>query len=168
MKTILKHLTSFILPVIVLILVPRWIENDFTPQSMPSAISRAVFMLIGMYLLVSSVYRFVRDGNGTLAPWVPTQKLVITGLYRYVRNPMILGVLLVLAGESIFFTSKNIACWTIIFFVINNLYFLIYEEPSLEKRFGNQYREYKKQVPRWIPRKTPFHSSRPVKPFEIN
>jgi protein-S-isoprenylcysteine O-methyltransferase Ste14 len=157
MKTIFKHLTSFILPITVLILVPRWIENDFTPKSLLPAISGVAFMLTGMGFLCTTIFSFFKNGKGTLAPWFPTRKLVITGLYRYMRNPMITGVLLVLTGETIFFLSGNIALWTIIFFAINNVYFLIYEEPSLENRFGDEYREYKRQVPRWIPRKTLFH-----------
>ena len=113
-------------------------------------------MLIGMGFLCTTVFSFIKKGNGTLAPWFPTRKRVITGLYRYVRNPMIIGVLLILSGESVFFLSKNIALWTVIFFAINNVYFLVYEEPSLEKRFGDEYRKYKEQVPRWIPRIKPY------------
>ncbi len=91
-------------------------------------------------------------GDGTLAPWSPTKKLVTTGLYAYVRNPMILGVITVLAGESISVLSFKIFLWLCIFFIVNNLFFVIYEEPNLEKRFGDHYREYKNKVPRWIPK----------------
>jgi protein-S-isoprenylcysteine O-methyltransferase Ste14 len=106
--------------------------------------------------MIITISIFIRIGKGTLAPWSPTKKLVITGIYRYVRNPMIIGVLIVLIGESISILSLKILIWALIFFIINNIYFLFYEEPDLEKRFGNDYKEYKKNVPRWIPRFKPY------------
>lgn len=69
---------------------------------------------------------------------------------------MILGVLIVLIGESILFLSVNIFVWAVIFFLINNIYFSLYEEPNLEERFGDEYREYKKNVLRWLPRRSPY------------
>ena len=89
-------------------------------------------------------------------PWDPTRKLVVAGAYRYVRNPIILSVIILLAGEALFFGSYGIAVLAILFFVINSLYFIFSEEPGLEKRFGEAYREYKKNVPRWIPRWKPW------------
>jgi protein-S-isoprenylcysteine O-methyltransferase Ste14 len=77
-------------------------------------------------------------------------------MYRFVRNPMILGVLTVLAGEAIVLMSRNILFWAIIFFIMNNLWFVLFEEPDLEKRFGEEYKEYKRNVPRWIPRTRPY------------
>ena len=94
--------------------------------------------------------------DGTLAPWSPTRKLIIRGLYAYVRNPMILGVLTVLIGESLAIMSLRIIIWAVIFFIMNNIYFILYEEPNLEKKFGDEYREYKNNVPRWLPRVKPF------------
>jgi len=81
---------------------------------------------------------------------------VIVGLYRYARNPMIIGVLLVLIGESLAFLSMKIALWTITFFIINNIYFVLYEEPGLEKRFGKEYLDYKRKVKRWIAGTKPY------------
>ena len=100
-----------------------------------------------------TIFRFITIGKGTLAPWFPTGKLVVTGLYKYVRNPMIIGVLMVLPGEAIAVLSLSILLWMFIFFLINHLFFLLYEEPNLEKRFGEEYSSYKKRVPRWIPGK---------------
>ena len=70
---------------------------------------------------------------------------------------MILGVLIVLLGEALIISSENILIWTGSFFMINTIYFIIYEEPNLEKRFGTEYREYKKHVSMWIPRRIPYH-----------
>jgi protein-S-isoprenylcysteine O-methyltransferase Ste14 len=103
-----------------------------------------------------TISTFIKIGKGTLAPWSPPEKLIVGGMYGYVRNPMIMGVLTVLTGESIAILSFNIFIWTVIFFIINNILFVLYEEPNLEKRFGNEYREYKNNVPRWIPRLKPF------------
>jgi protein-S-isoprenylcysteine O-methyltransferase Ste14 len=101
-----------------------------------------------------TVRMFIRIGKGTLAPWHPTRKLVTGSLYGYVRNPMILGVWTVLIGESIVFRSWNILIWAGCFFIINTIYFILSEEPGLKKRFGAEYEEYKRNVPRWIPRRT--------------
>jgi protein-S-isoprenylcysteine O-methyltransferase Ste14 len=95
---------------------------------------------------------FFNVGRGTIMPWDPTRKLVAVGPYQSVRNPMILGVLTMLVGEALFFGSAAIGILAAAFFAINHVYFIFSEEPGLEKRFGESYREYKKRVPRWIPR----------------
>jgi len=77
---------------------------------------------------------------------------VVFGPYRSVRNPMIGSALLVLLGESIAFGSIGIFAWFVLCFGANHLFFVFWEEPALEKRFGEEYRVYKKNVPRWIPR----------------
>ena len=107
-----------------------------------------------MILLVVTVYLFATVGEGTLAPWDPTQKLVVEGPYRYVRNPMITGVLTVLVGESIVTGSLAIVLLAAFFFVLNHVYFIFSEEPGLIKRFGQRYKRYMKNVPRWVPRST--------------
>ena len=116
-----------------------------------------MLILTGLTVMVLTIASFIRIGKGTLAPWSPTKKLVIKGLYRHVRNPMILGVLTVLLGEALSLWSKNILIWAGAFFLINTIYFIIYEEPDLESKFGEEYREYKKHVSRWLPRMTPFY-----------
>jgi len=78
------------------------------------------------------------------------------GPYRYVRNPMISGVALMLAGEALFWGSRALGLWAASFLAINHLYFVLSEEPELEYRFGPAYRVYKANVPRWIPRLRPW------------
>jgi len=156
MKTIIKNIISFILPGIVLIIVPFYIEPDISIKQILALVTGLLLMCIGLFIMTLTISLFIRIGKGTLTPWSPTKKLVINGIYGHVRNPMISGVLIVLTGESIAILSLNIFIWALIFFIINNLYFVIYEEPNLEKRFGNDYKEYKKNVPRWIPRLKPF------------
>ena len=104
-----------------------------------------------------TVRLFVRQGEGTPAPWDPPQKLVVAGPYRHVRNPMITSVLLMLGGEALVFQSSAIAAWLIVFFVVNGVYFPMSEEKGLEARFGDDYRRYKQNVPRWLPRPTPWY-----------
>lgn len=112
---------------------------------------------LGLALATWTVTLFTKFGQGTPAPWEPPQKLVIRGPYRYVRNPMITGVLLLLLAETLLLQSLPLFFWMIFFFLLNNIYFPLVEERSLEKRFGENYLIYKKHVPRWIPRLTPWN-----------
>jgi len=98
------------------------------------------------------VVLFARIGEGTLAPWDPTRRLVAVGPYAYVRNPMISGVAAMLTGEALLFRSLALAGWAAAFIAVNHAYFLLAEEPGLERRFGAAYAEYKQRVPRWLPR----------------
>lgn len=99
---------------------------------------------------------FLNVGKGTLAPWDPTQELVASGPYAYVRNPMITGVVLILLAESLIFYSSALCIWAIVFACVNIIYFILSEEPGLRKRFGKEYEEYCKNVPRIVPRLTPW------------
>lgn len=156
MINLLKHLFSLILPVTVLILVPLWIEDDFSINNIYALIGGSILILAGLLVIVLTISAFIRIGKGALAPWSPTKKLVVTGIYAHVRNPMISGVLTVLLGESLAILSLSIFIWAIAFFIINNIYFLMYEEPNLGERFGEDYRQYKSKVPRWIPAMKPY------------
>jgi protein-S-isoprenylcysteine O-methyltransferase Ste14 len=156
MKVVIKNILSLVLPFTVLVLVPRWIEKNWTIPSYANLIVGSALGLIGLSVMAITISSFIRIGKGTLAPWSPTQRLVVAGLYRYVRNPMIMGVATVLLGEAIVFWSLPIIEWAGIFILINTTYFILSEEPGLEKRFGQDYIEYKKHVGRWIPRLTPY------------
>ncbi len=147
---------SLVLPVTVLIIVPLLIEDNFRINLDPLAVLGALLCLLGLFMLGLTIKLFVEIGRGTLAPWDPTQKLVTRGLYAHVRNPMITGVLAVLLGEALLFHSARIFIWSIVFFVVNHIYFIAFEEPGLVERFGEEYLEYKKNVPRWIPRLRPW------------
>lgn len=98
-----------------------------------------------------TVLLFSRIGRGTLAAWDPTSRLVVAGPYRHMRNPMISAVAALLIGEAIFFGSFWILAWAGLFIAINFAYFVLFEEPGLERRFGDEYRAYKRAVPRWLP-----------------
>ncbi len=110
----------------------------------------------GFALAVWTVRLFVTVGEGTPAPWAPPRKLVVRGPYRHVRNPMLSAVNVMLAAEALLFGSWYVAGWMAVFVVLNTAYFVRGEEPALEERFGESYRLYKANVPRWMPRWKPW------------
>ncbi len=113
-------------------------------------------LITGLLLSIHCIRIFTIIGKGTLAPWAPPQKLVVVGIYRYMRNPMITGVLFGLLGESIILSNYALFLWCFFFFVGNHIYFIKSEEPELVTRFGEEYEIYRENVPRWLPRKTPW------------
>jgi len=115
-------------------------------------------IVAGLALWVWTVRLFARRGKGTLAPWDPPRHLVVEGPYRHVRNPMITAVIAVLLGEALLLGSPALLIWCAAFLAINWAYFVLVEEPGLERRFGEQYRDYVRGVPRWTPRRTPWSS----------
>ncbi len=157
MQSLLRHLLSILLlPFLVVVVVPYWLRQTFpVSETATSPLARLLGVALlagGLGLFAWCVSLFARVGQGTLAPWDPTRNLVALGPYRYVRNPMIAGVALMLLGEALFWTSAALAVWAAVFFLINHLYFVLSEEPGLERRFGEPYRVYKANVPRWLPR----------------
>ena len=164
MLVVLRHLCAIlVLPVVMAGVVPRWllttyahIDSRWSAGSVVALAMRglgALLLLAGFALFCWCVALFARVGQGTLAPWDPTRRLVAIGPYRYVRNPMITGVATVLAGLALFIGSWVLAVWLGAFVSFNFAYFVLVEEPGLERRFGAPYREYKAHVPRWIPRR---------------
>ena len=160
--TVLRHLLSILLlPTMVAVVVPQWILRSYAatdtrwpagPAALAGRTLGVIVMLAGVSLVAWCIALFARVGRGTLAPWDPTSRLVAVGPYRHTRNPMITGVATTLVGEAIFTGSRWLALWATTFIAINHIYFLVSEEPGLEARFGDSYREYKAAVPRWIPR----------------
>jgi protein-S-isoprenylcysteine O-methyltransferase Ste14 len=110
----------------------------------------------GLGLMARTMTLFLRIGEGTHAPWEPTRNLVAVGPYRHLRNPMISGAISVLLGEALLFGSLPLLGWAVIFAAANALYMPLVEEPGLERRFGEDYRRYKANVPPWVPRLTPW------------
>ncbi|MEK7787839.1 MAG: isoprenylcysteine carboxylmethyltransferase family protein [Chloroflexota bacterium] len=113
---------------------------------------------LGFFLWLQTTILFVTIGKGTLAPWSQTQKLVVHGIYRHVRNPMISGVGGILLGEAILLGSIPLLYWFLFFMLLNMLHTPLLEEPGLAHRFGDDYLLYKKNVPRWIPRLRPWNA----------
>ena len=114
----------------------------------------------GLPVLLDSFARFALQGLGTPAPIFPTQHLVVSGLFRYVRNPMYVAVVLLILGQGLCFGSVRVLEYGVAVWVGFHLFVLTYEEPILRKSYGREYQEFCANVPRWIPRLRPWHSPR--------
>ena len=150
---ILPFTVSIVIPLVLLVLTH---QRFFWHLEFPIILLPAIFgfssIMFGTYILVITIKLFHNIGKGTLAPWNPPKSLVVIGPYKYIRNPMIGAVLLVLLGEVIITGSIILFSWLILFLITNIMYFIYSEEPELIKRFGNNYKNYKKTVPMFIPR----------------
>ncbi|MHA2060531.1 MAG: methyltransferase family protein [Candidatus Ranarchaeia archaeon] len=111
---------------------------------------------MGFVLVLVTTYLFAKYGHGSAAPWDPPSDLVLDGMYRYVRNPMVLGVLFAVFGEFVLFGSLPLLLLFICLWIGNHILFVKGEEPELTKKFGDSYTTYVKNVPRWVPRRTPW------------
>jgi len=121
----------------------------------PTMIVAGVAIMSGVVLLLDAFIRFAR-ADGTPAPPMPTARLVLVGPYRYVRNPMYEAVLAIILGQALLFGSAGTAVWAGVVFLAVLLFVLLYEEPTLELEYGDEYREYRRNVRRWIPRLRPW------------
>jgi protein-S-isoprenylcysteine O-methyltransferase Ste14 len=165
MGLLLRHLLAIvILPFTVAVLVPVWIarryEVGFTLSRSVGPVSLQVaglvLLCLGFVLFVASLRRFASDGKGTLAPWDPPGVFVVNGPYQFVRNPMISGIILFLFGEAFMLLSPSHAAWALSFTILNLIYIPFVEEPQLERRFGDPYRDYCRHVRRFIPHLRPW------------
>jgi protein-S-isoprenylcysteine O-methyltransferase Ste14 len=150
-----RHLLSILLlPFVGAVVVPALLVRSYDdePGSAWLIVLGAALVACGLALMVWTISLFARIGRGTLAPWDPTRSLVAVGPYRHVRNPMITGVLLILLGEAAAFASIAVLVWAAVFFAVNTAWFVLVEEPGLRRRFGDEYDQYRRGVPRWLPR----------------
>jgi protein-S-isoprenylcysteine O-methyltransferase Ste14 len=153
-----RHLRAIgLLPFMATIVVPAVILWGTEPRVTWGAVPGVPLILIGLLLMVRTVALFARAGEGTLAPWDPTSRLVVQGPYRRVRNPMISGVGFILLGEAATFGSLGILIWFALFAAANAIYMPLVEEPGLVRRFGEEYERYRRHVPRWLPRLRPWN-----------
>jgi protein-S-isoprenylcysteine O-methyltransferase Ste14 len=116
--------------------------------------------ILGGAILFRCAWEFAVVGRGTPAPIDPPKSIVVSGLYRFVRNPMYLGVELLILGEAWLFSSTRLLGYALLLGLGFHLFVVFYEEPSLTKKFGGAYQEYCRSVPRWIPRLTPWSRKR--------
>ena len=113
-------------------------------------------IIIGATIVIWCFWDFIFTGRGTPAPIDPPKKLVVKGLYRFVRNPMYLGVAFILFGEVLLFESMALLLYVILVLLVFHLFVICYEEPVLKRKFGDSYKEYFNSVPRWIPDRKNF------------
>ena len=154
MRAFRQLLAIGLLPGVVAGVVPALLVDELA--SWPLVVAGGLVAALGLTLIAQTVALFATVGQGTLAPWDPTTRLVVRGPYRRVRNPMISGVLCVLLGEALAFGSWAVLAWFAFVFALNAVYFPLIEEPDLQQRFGADYDAYRAAVPRWLPRLRPW------------
>ena len=137
-------------------LVPLWILHARLPPDQDWTSSRA-YLGYALAAIGASVYgictrEFMKRGRGTPAPYDPPRELVATGLYRWVRNPMYVGIFTILAGEALVFGSRSLALYVVLLALGFHVRVAYFEERALERVFGDSYARYRATVPRWIPR----------------
>ena len=146
-------LFTIFVPGTVLGVVPwRLLGGFYRPERGAITGIGVVIFLAGAAIYFRCAWEFAVRGLGTPAPIAPTKYLVTTALHRYVRNPMYIGVLGVLAGEVIMFRAMVLVKYWVFCFAAVYLFVLFYEEPTLRRQFGESYEAYRRTVPRWIPR----------------
>ncbi|WP_255013418.1 isoprenylcysteine carboxylmethyltransferase family protein [Roseovarius sp. M141] len=157
--------TLLILPGTALIYVPlviHWLGDRWPFGPMDGTgiqwVLAVILAIPALVLAVRTMVLFTREGQGTPAPWDPPRKFVVTGPYRYMRNPMLLSVILMILAEALALGSLLLLGWAVAFFLLNTVYFAVKEEPDLERRFGEDYLRYKANVPRWVPLLQPYDS----------
>ena len=147
---------TLLVPGVFLVLVPYFLLSSSGDRFAVDIGSIRYFGLIPMFLgvlvYIRCAWSFISVGKGTPVPIDPPKNLVVQGLYKYIRNPMYVGVLTLLVGGVIFFASLVLIFYTVFAFLCFHLFVLAYEEPTLRKKFGDSYRKYCDSVPRWIPR----------------
>jgi protein-S-isoprenylcysteine O-methyltransferase Ste14 len=156
----LPFVVTVVVPTALLVLVGPGRTTDTWIPSWAARLLGAPLLVAGLAMIVATVRLFARLGDGTLAPWDPTRRLVVAGPYRYVRNPMITGVFAVLLAESLLFTSVTILLYSGGFAIVNIVYMRVSEEPGLRRRFGTDYETYAANVRAWLPRRTPWQPPR--------
>jgi protein-S-isoprenylcysteine O-methyltransferase Ste14 len=124
------------------------------PQVQAGFLAYVAFPLwvIGTTVLIWCFWDFLVKGKGTPAPINPPKELVVSGLYKYVRNPMYVGILLVILGHFLWFGFWNLLIYAAVVFAAFSAFVIFYEEPTLKRNFGAAYEDYLKRVPRWIPK----------------
>jgi protein-S-isoprenylcysteine O-methyltransferase Ste14 len=151
---------TLLVPGTVMVLLPLWLVGPGASVNWRGWNAVGLIpMAVGGAVYLRCAWDFSTFGRGTPGPWDPPQKLVARGLYRYVRNPMYLGVGLVGLGEAALFNSPAIFWYVITFWGCTHLFIVFYEEPALRHKFGADYDDYCRRVPRWLPRLRPTGGS---------
>ena len=138
-------------------LVPYWLTGwDGPAAPLALRVVGAALLAAGLGVLALTVIRFAVEGLGTPFPAAPTENLVVGGLYRYVRNPMYLGVIAIVLGQAALLGRVVLLVYAAILWVVVASFVRFYEEPTLSERYGEQYAAYRCAVRGWWPRATPW------------
>jgi len=134
-------------------IVPWWLRDDALATRGIQAWAAVAVIIVGVAIyLHTAFWGFAAIGGGTPAPIAPTKILVVRGLHRFVRNPMYIGVALVVAGQAWLFHSIKTAIYLACVGLVVHLFVVFYEEPTLARQFGEEYQRYRARVPRWVPK----------------
>jgi protein-S-isoprenylcysteine O-methyltransferase Ste14 len=166
MNTMREALPAIVKTLIFTVVVPgtvagyvpwRFRQDAVAPPATGAEAWAAITVIaIGMAIyLHTAFWGFALTGGGTPAPIAPTKILVVEGLHRFVRNPMYLGVALVIGGQAWLFHSLRVAVYMVSVLLVVHLFVIFYEEPTLHRQFGDEYDRYRASVPRWIPKILP-------------
>ena len=146
-----------VVPATVIVLIPRWLTRwQIGPPLLGTSLTRwlgALLVVAATPLFVSFSSRFVWEGRGTPAPIAPTERLVVGGPFRWVRNPGYVAVIAMLVGQGLFFASPAVLAYAGVVAIGFHLFVIAYEEPTLRDTYGREYDDYCRRVPRWLPRR---------------
>ena len=144
-------------PGVVVGVLPWWITRwELRPAPIPVRVLGGLLIAVALPVLVGAFLRFVRDGLGTPAPVAPTERLVVTGAYRYVRNPMYVAVVSAIVGQALLLGQPVLLAYAALIAFLVVSFVRLYEEPVLRRQFGAEYEAYRRAVPGWVPRLHPW------------
>jgi protein-S-isoprenylcysteine O-methyltransferase Ste14 len=144
-------------PAVMAGLIP-WLLTDWSavPWWLPLRVLGVLIAAAGLVVLLPAFGRFAFEGLGTPAPVAPTERLVVGGAYRYVRNPMYLAVIALIVGQGLLLGRPVLFAYAGAFWAVVAAFVHGYEERTLTRRFGDEYEHYRRAVPAWVPRRTPW------------
>ncbi|MBL1077072.1 isoprenylcysteine carboxylmethyltransferase family protein [Nocardia sp. 2] len=158
--TVVSALWFVLAPGMVAGVVPWWLTGWHSGPTgrwwLPVSSLGVAMIAAGVAVLLYAFARFVREGRGTPLPAAPTERLVIGGVYRYVRNPMYVAVVAVILGQALVLARFGLVWYAAAVCAIVAGFVYLYEEPTLRDQFGDAYDEYRRAVPAWVPRLTPW------------
>jgi protein-S-isoprenylcysteine O-methyltransferase Ste14 len=137
-------------------LITGWVPQDLGYWWVPARILGGALTAAGVLAVVHAFVRFVTEGRGTPVPIAPPNRLVVGGLYRYVRNPMYVAVQAVILGQVLLLARFDLLIYAASVALVTTLFVVAYEEPELSRRFGSDYADYRRRVGRWLPRLRPW------------
>ena len=163
MAVIGSALFFVIAPLVLAGFVPWWVTQwEFRPAFFGVDLTRilgGILIIVGTPGVVDSFARFALEGLGTPAPIAPPQNLVVTGLYRYVRNPIYIALVAVIFGQALLFGDWRLLWYGGLLWLFFHVWVVMIEEPPLRQTFGMEYEIFRSNVPRWIPRLTPWRAA---------
>jgi protein-S-isoprenylcysteine O-methyltransferase Ste14 len=137
-------------------LLTGWRVREPAPYWAPLRLLGALLLIAGLVFVVQAFVRFVVEGSGTPAPIAPTERLVVGGVYRYVRNPMYVSLLAVIVGQALLLGRLGLLLYAAAMWLVTAAFVRWYEEPTLTRQFGGDYEAYRRAVPAWWPRLRPW------------